>query len=63
MKLITKAEYDALTPYQQGYVCYMQACLLGSEIPDCCPYGKGTQEAEEWGRGSFAGILEAQDEE
>lgn len=61
--LISKAEYDALAPRTQGYVCYMQAALTGSEIPDRCPYRNGTKNALAWQHGLTAAMLAVQEGE
>ena len=59
-KPVTRKEFDKLSPRSQGYVCYMQAAW-NKQIPKKCPYGKGTRAYDEWSRGEFDGVLEAQD--
>lgn len=60
---MTRAEYDALPPFEQGYATYMWACHEGSQVPNKCPYDalrEATQKAE-FERGEFAAILAVQD--
>lgn len=61
--LLSLDEYNALPPFQKGYVCYFQACHEGSAIPDKCPYPKGSPEAAQFGDGSFQAMLEVQEME
>lgn len=62
--LITKTEYDKLTPIQQGYVVYMQSEWPGSELKEFSnPYPDGSKEYDEWRDGEFRGVLAAQDSE
>lgn len=59
-KLVSRAEFDVMTPKQQGYVSYMQAMLLGSEIPEQRPTGV---DQSEWEAGRFSGVLAEIDSE
>ena len=59
-KLITLAEYNALTPYRQGYTYYYQASWPDSPIPETGntgnPYAEGTIEAEHFRAGNYAAL-------
>lgn len=62
--LITKLEYDELTPYQQGFVIYMQAEVDGSELKGLHnPYPENTIYYDDWNRGNRWAMICAQDEE
>jgi hypothetical protein len=63
--LVTKAQYDLLAPCDQGFICYLQAELPGSELKDfqTNPYEKGSLNAAAWERGQRQGVLLAQDSE
>lgn len=64
MKLITKAEWDCMTPYAQGYCLYMQEEHPGSELKGLrCPYADGSLDALSFADGECAAMLEAQDSE
>ncbi len=63
MKLTTFDEYRNLSPFQQGYLCYMQSSWPGSEIPDRCPYEDGSVQAGRWNEGTFRAMLATQDGE
>jgi hypothetical protein len=60
MSAITKERYDKLTPKQQGYASYMQGAW-NKNIPNACPYEKGTKEYGQFAEGSQVAILEVQD--
>lgn len=61
----TRAEWDAATPYEQGYVSYWCSAWPGSDIPDesQCPYPQGSAEREQFDKGVSAAILAAIDSE
>lgn len=59
----TRAEFDAMTPRQQGYCCYMFACWPGSKIPKRCPYKPGSMEYVEFREGEQHAVIVAQDSE
>lgn len=64
IKLITKAQWDKMLPTTQGYLCYLQGGLPGSELKAAvCPYRAGTAKAKEFAAGEFAAMLDAQDSE
>jgi hypothetical protein len=64
MRLLTLAEYQRLTPRQQGYVQYAQGAWPGSELCDLSnPYSLGTKEYEEWVIGQQVACEQAQDSE
>jgi len=62
--LITKAEYDTLTPSEKGYIVYWQGSRPGSELKDeKNPYPEGSPEHAEWLRGEGIAVQNAQDSE
>ena len=62
MTLITKAEWDRLTPKQQGYAQYMQGAWPGSELKRLKnPYKRGTDEYDQYKRGQAVAVQDAQD--
>lgn len=54
--LLTLAEYDALTPWEQGYVHFYQAAWPDSPIPREDPYVEWTTQAKEFKRGNLAAM-------
>ena len=58
---VTKAFYDTLTPFEQGYTSYFQAHWPGAEIPKECPYQSDSQEAADFSRGESAAVLAVMD--
>jgi hypothetical protein len=63
-KLLTKKEYDKLTPRQQGYIHYVQEAQTGSELRGLSnPYPEGTKKYQDWDEGQMAAVLDVQDEE
>ena len=63
-KLYTKAEYDKLPPYEQGFIQYWQGEQPGSELKRArCHYPKESSERAEWDRGQLQATLAAQDGE
>lgn len=64
VKLITKSEWEKMTPRGQGYSSYWQGSLPGSELKDVlCPYPIGSDERKEYAAGEFTAMLDAQDSE
>lgn len=64
IKLLTKEQWDRLTPRAQGFSAYIQGGLPGSELRDVtCPYAAGTQAAKDYAAGEFTAMLDAQDGE
>ena len=64
IKLLTKAQWDKLSPRAQGYACYFQGSFPGSELKDLtCPYPNGSKDAKEFAAGEFTAMLDAQDSE
>jgi hypothetical protein len=64
-QLLTLKEYRGLEPFMQGYACYMQAELPGSELRahQRNPYPKVSKKHEEWNRGQLQAMIIAQDTE
>lgn len=64
VKLMTKAEWDELSPRNQGFALYWQGALPGSELKDLtCPYANGSSEQKEFAAGEFTAVIYAQDAE
>ena len=62
--LITRAEYDKMPPYRQGFVVYMYGEWPGSELKGLTnPYPEGSTKADLWDRGNFQAMMAAQDSE
>jgi hypothetical protein len=62
LHLITKAEYDTLKPYTQGYAVYWEGSQPASELRGLAnPYDDGTAAHAEWLRGYNAAALDAQE--
>ena len=61
--MLSKAEFEALTPRLRGYAVYMAGCREDQpHVPDeHCPYPDGSDDAKEWNRGQNVAVLEAQD--
>lgn len=63
-KLLTLVEYNALTPFQQGYIHYMQAGWPKSELKGLSnPYVLDTPEYKKWNEGQTRACLDVQDGE
>ena len=63
-RLILRDEWRKLSPYRQGYVLYMQAEWPTSELRgEQNPHSRGTSAWEEFGRGEWNAMLDAQDGE
>ncbi len=62
--LTTLAEWQRMTPSDQGYVLYMEEAHDGSELRgQRCPYAVDTPEHGEFKRGELGAVLYAQDSE
>ena len=62
--LISLAEWQGLTPYEQGFVLYMQASWPGSELEGLQnPHAPGSRAHAEFKRGEQRSVLVAQDSE
>ena len=61
VRLLTKSEYDEMTPFRQGYATYMQAEWPGAVIPKGNPYPVGSTDGEQWFRGNYQAMIETQD--
>ena len=61
-KLITREEYNKLSPEQQGYVHYMQAAQPGSQLKGLKnPYAAGTSHHTAWKQGQAEAVQQVQD--
>lgn len=56
----TRAEYDRLTPLQQGLISYLQGAW-NKNVPEECPHPRDSKQAREWHEGQRRGVLIAQD--
>ena len=54
--LPSRAEFDAATPYQKGFLAYTYSQWPGSEIPSANPFYRGTVEAEEFAAGEYLSV-------
>jgi hypothetical protein len=55
VKLMTRAEYDRVSPYTQGYAVYWEGNHPESELHGLTnPYAEGTAERDAWDRGHAA---------
>jgi hypothetical protein len=54
---MTREEYDALSPRQQGYVTYMRAEWPGAQIPKSNPYPSESPCHDEWQDGARAAYI------
>jgi hypothetical protein len=62
--LITKAEYDTLSPRTQGFIQYWQGGRPGSELKGLTnPYAAISKEHKDWDAGQANAVQEAQDSE
>ncbi len=63
--LPTRAQFDAASPFEKGFMAYTFSAWPGSTIPDesVCPYPIGSSEAEDFHRGVQHGVIAAQDSE
>jgi DNA-directed RNA polymerase subunit RPC12/RpoP len=63
-RLITRAEWQTLPPFRQGYAMYMQASWPTSELADVKnPYAKDSSEWTAFRQGEQRAVLDAQDGE
>ncbi len=58
----TRAEYDAMSPYAQGYVSYCQAAW-NKDVPECCPHPADSPQQRDWNEGQHDACLDVQDED
>jgi len=64
MKLVTKEQWDRMSPKVQGYVLYIQASLPGSELKDMTnPYPEWMKAHRDFCEGEREAMLEVQDGE
>lgn len=64
MKMMTKAEWDRMSPKSKGYVMYLQAELPGSELKGVSnPYFEHTKQHKDFNEGEQMAMLEVQDGE
>ncbi len=60
--LLTKAEYNKLKPFDQGYVVYMQAEWPMSELKGLGnPYPRGSRQSKQWNAGGSAAMMSVLD--
>lgn len=59
---LSRAEYDALAPEDQGVMSYWQGAW-NLDIPRENPYPVGSHAARLWDKGHFEAVLAAQDSE
>lgn len=63
-RLITRAEWQTLSPFHRGYTLYMQSAWPTSELNgEKNPYGEGTAEWAAFRQGEQRAALDAQDGE
>ena len=59
--MMSKAEFDALTPREKGYAVYMAGCRDDQpNIPE--EFTPAPEDKGEYDAGQFDGVLEAQDQ-
>lgn len=58
---MTREEYDALTPRQQGYTTYVRAEWPGAVIPKTNPHPPGSEAHREWQAGANIAYIEVLD--
>jgi hypothetical protein len=64
MKLVTKEQWDKLSPRSQGYVCYLQGNLPGSELKGIVnPYFKHTKQHRDFYEGEYDAVIETVESE
>lgn len=63
--MLTKEEFEALSPRQRGYVVYMYGDRDDQpNVPsESCPYPPGSVEWEQYAQGMMTAVLEVQDME
>ena len=61
----TRAEWERMTPMEQGFCSYMYGNLPGNDVPEewQCPYEVGTEKYRQFVEGSQRAALVAQDSE
>jgi hypothetical protein len=60
---VSRAVYDTLTPYEQGYTSYFQSYWPKSEIPKMCHHPQDSEAAVQWRAGSKAAMIAVLDVE
>lgn len=60
--LLSREEYDHLSPVEQGYASYMQAEWPGSRLPKTNPYPPDSREHAAWTKGQTRAAMHAQDD-
>lgn len=64
MKMMTKEQWDRMSPKSQGYVLYLQEKLPGSELKGVTnPYFAHTKQHKDFCDGELQAVLEVQDGE
>lgn len=64
MKLVTKGQWDNLSPKSQGYIMYMQAELPGSELKGVTnPYFTHTKQHRDFYEGEQQAVIDVMDGE
>lgn len=63
-KQISKEEYDNLSPYEKGYICYIQAAW-NKNIKDENPYNQEIEVEKylDWEDGNLQAMFDCQDSE
>lgn len=62
--LISRDAWQKLSPFDQGFILYMQGAWPTSELADVTnPHAEGSREHAEFCRGEMSAMLEAQDGE
>lgn len=63
MTVMTKEQFESLTPRERGYVVYLAGCRDDQpNIPDeANPYPRDTEDAREWREGQIQAVIETQD--
>lgn len=61
--MLSVEDFNALTPYQRGYMVYMAVEFGGQpNIPnESNPYTYGSRDALDWVRGMISAVLETHD--
>jgi hypothetical protein len=63
-ELVTLEKYKTLTPFEQGFVHYMEEALPGSELKGLQnPYEALSESFTKWNEGNFKAMINVQDGE
>jgi hypothetical protein len=57
---MTREIYDGHEPFWQGYISYMSG-IQSPDIPEECPFPRGSTERAQWFDGQEAAFLEVQE--